>query len=61
MNEKHHQIPMLTNCEVSFGLPFLCIPTAGSFSLCEKKRMYSRKAAKGFFFAPLRLCAPNKK
>jgi len=35
------------------------------FLLCEnKKRMNSRKDAKpqrGFFFAPLRLCAPNKK
>jgi hypothetical protein len=33
------------------------------FSLCEKKRMYARKAAKpqrGFFFAPLHLCAPKK-
>jgi hypothetical protein len=34
------------------------------FLLCEKKKKLARKAAKpqrGFFFAPLCLCAPNKK
>jgi hypothetical protein len=35
-----------------------------SYLLCEKKKKLARKDAKtqrGFFFAPLRLCAPNKK
>ena len=60
MNEKHHQIPMLTNCEVSFGLPFLRIPTAGYFSLClcafeSQKISRPRQGAMGLsnFFAPL--------